>query len=40
MRELKIFEGNWPKEKYQSLIDFYTSVVSTDKSRMVLKQKP
>ncbi len=38
-RELKIFEGTWPKEKYQSLIDFYTLVVSNDKSRLVLKQK-
>lgn len=39
LRELKIFEGNWPKEKYQSLIDFYSSVASTDKNRLVLKQK-
>jgi hypothetical protein len=39
LRELKIFEGNWPKEKYQSLIGFYTSVVNSDKSKLVLKQK-
>lgn len=38
-RELKILEGTWPKEKYQSLVDFYALVVSFDKSKLVLKQK-
>lgn len=39
VRQLKIFKGDWPKEKYQALTDFYTTVSINDKSKLVLKQK-
>lgn len=39
VRELKIFRGDWPKEKYQALTDFYSTVSGYDKSKLVLKQK-
>jgi len=39
VRQLKIFKGEWPKERYHELTDFYTSVSNNDKSKLVLKQK-
>lgn len=39
IRELKIYKGEWPKERYQELTDFYTTVSTGDKNKLVLKQK-
>jgi hypothetical protein len=39
VRELKVYKGDWPKEKYQELTDFYTAVSTSDKNKLVLKQK-
>ena len=39
VRELKIYKGDWPKERYQELTDFYTAVSANDKTKLVLKQK-
>lgn len=39
VRQLKIFKGEWPKERYQELTDFYTTVSLNDKGKLVLKQK-
>lgn len=39
LREVKVNRGTWPKENYQSLVDFYTSIVSSDKAKLVLKEK-
>lgn len=39
VRELKINRGTWPKESYQSLIDFYAAIVSGDKAKLVLKEQ-
>ena len=39
VRQLKIFRGEWPKEKYQALTDFYTTILNYDKSKLVFKQK-
>jgi hypothetical protein len=38
VRDLKVFNGNWPKENYPALVGFYTSIVSSDKAKLVLKQ--
>lgn len=37
--ELKMNRGTWPKEQYSALTDFYTSIVSADKVRLVLKEE-
>ena len=39
VRELKIFKGDWPKEMYQELTDFYSTISVNDKSKLVLKLK-
>jgi len=39
VREVKIPYGKWPKEKYDSLVDFYSGIVNADKAKLVLKQK-
>lgn len=39
IREVKINRGTWPKENYQPLVDFYSSIVSSDKAKLVLKEK-
>jgi len=38
LREVKVNRGTWPKENYQSLVDFYTSIVISDKAKLVLKE--
>jgi hypothetical protein len=38
IREVKINRGTWSKENYQSLVDFYTTIVSSDKAKLVLKE--
>lgn len=38
-RELKMNRGTWPKERYSALVDFYTSIVSADKIKLVLKEE-
>lgn len=40
IRELKINQAVWPKENYLSLVEFYSSIVSNDKARLVLKEQP
>lgn len=39
-RELKMNRGTWPKERYSSLVDFYTAIVNADKVKLVLKEEP
>jgi len=39
IRELKINKGEWPKEKFPELVDFYTAIASNDKTNLVLKEK-
>jgi len=38
VREVKINLGVWPKEKYSSLVEFYSGIVSNDKAKLVLKE--
>jgi hypothetical protein len=37
VRNVKIKDGTWPKEKYQELVDFYSGIVLSDKAKLVLK---
>lgn len=39
IREVKINLGTWPKEKYSSLVEFYSGIVSNDKAKLVLKEQ-
>lgn len=39
IREVKINNGTWPKEKYQEVVDFYAGIVSSDKAKLVLKEQ-
>lgn len=39
MREVKINNGTWPKEKYPEVVDFYAEIVSADKAKLVLKKQ-
>ncbi len=39
IRELEVFQGEWPKEKYLEITDFYSAVSGNDKARLVLKEK-
>lgn len=38
LREVKINLGNWPKENYPAMVEFYSNIVSNDKARLVLKE--
>lgn len=38
IREIKINYGHWPKENYPALVEFYASIVSSDKAKLVLKE--
>ena len=40
LRELKMNRGIWPKDRYSALVDFYSSIVSADKVKLVLKEEP
>ncbi len=39
VRKLKMNRGTWPKERYAELVEFYSTIVSADKSRLVLKEE-
>lgn len=39
MREVKINNGTWPKEKYPEVVDFYAGIVLADKAKLVLKEQ-
>jgi len=39
VRELKINNGTWPKEKYEEVVDFYAGIVLADKVKLVLKEQ-
>lgn len=39
VREVKMNNGTWPKEKYQELVDFYAGIVLNDKAKLVLKEQ-
>jgi hypothetical protein len=39
VRELKMNRGTWPKERYTDLVNFYSSIVTADKARLVLKEE-
>ena len=39
VRELTINRGTWPKETYNSLVDFYSNIVSADKAKLVMKEE-
>lgn len=39
IRELKIKPGVWPKENYQAVVEFYSSIVSNDRAKLVLKEQ-
>ena len=36
-RRIKMNRGQWPKEQYAALVDFYTSIVSADKIKLVIR---
>jgi hypothetical protein len=38
VRDLKVFIGAWPRENYSALVEFYTSIVNSDKAKLVLKE--
>jgi len=38
VRDLKINLGNWPKENYPAMVEFYSNIVSNDKAKLVLKE--
>jgi hypothetical protein len=40
IREIKIFKGDYPKETYPELVEFYSNIVSSDKAKAVLKENP
>jgi hypothetical protein len=40
VRRFKINRGKWPKEQYAALVDFYTSIVSADKIKLVIREDP
>jgi hypothetical protein len=40
IREIKIFKGDYPKETYPELVEFYSNIVSNDKAKAVLKENP
>lgn len=40
VRDIKINIGSWPKEKYPAMVEFYSSIVSNDKAKLVLKEVP
>ena len=37
-RRMRMERGEWDKEQYGALIDFYSAVVAADKIRLVLKE--
>jgi hypothetical protein len=38
-RRFEMNPGTWPKEDYAALVDFYTSVVSADKVKLVIREE-
>ncbi len=39
VREVKINLGFWPQENYKAVVEFYASIVSNDKAKLVMKEK-
>ena len=37
IRDIKINRGEWTKEKYKEVVDFYNQIVTSDKAKLVLK---
>ena len=38
-RRFTLIRGTWPKEQYSALVDFYTSVISFDKMKLVIREE-